>query len=275
MNNRVTALPRRKCLGIGFAAGMFSGLFGVGGGSVIVPGALSIPGVNERQATAASLLAISVMALVGSVFQVAYGNLRPLDALVVGVPACVGVLAGTAIQQRIHPATVRVLFATLLILVGALTITGLHPGQGHASTLGGVGAGCVGALAGMIAGLLGVGGGALFVPALVFFVGLTQRQAEATSLLAIVPVSLIGAASQYRYGNLDLSFTAPIALGSVPGALLGVAIVNLLPVRVVEVLFGLLLLWIAQRLLRRPAARAAQAGVAPGSERPGSPAGAP
>ncbi len=242
---------------------MFSGLFGVGGGSVIVPGALSIPGVSERQATAASLLSITVMALVGSGFQAAYGNLRPLDALVVGIPACAGVLGGTAIQQRIQPGTVRTLFAALLIIVGVITIAGLHPGQGHESTVGVVAAGAVGALAGVIAGLLGVGGGALFVPALVFFVGLTQLQAEATSLLAIVPVSLVGAASQYRYGNLDLRLAGPIALGSIPGALIGVAIVNLLPIRIVEILFGLLLLWIARRLLRRRARRSeptAQAG---------------
>jgi uncharacterized membrane protein YfcA len=251
VNTETSDPPRRKSLAIGFGAGVFSGLFGVGGGSVIVPGALSLPGVRERQATAASLLAITVMALVGSGFQAIYGNLRPLEALVVGVPATAGVLAGTAIQQRLRPETVRLLFACLLILVGALTISGLHPGQGHETALGIVAAAAVGAFAGVIAGLLGVGGGALFVPALVFFVGLTQLQAEATSLLAIVPVSLAGAASQYRYGNLDLKLAGPIALGSIPGAIVGVAIVNVLPIRLVEVLFGLLLIWIAQRLLRR------------------------
>jgi uncharacterized membrane protein YfcA len=278
VNTDKSVLPRRKCLTIGFGAGVFSGLFGVGGGSVIVPGALTIPGVRERQATAASLLAITVMALVGSGFQIAYGNLRPLEALVVGIPATAGVLGGTAIQQRIQPATVRTLFAGLLVIVGVVTIAGLHPGQGHETVLGVVAAGIIGALAGVIAGLLGVGGGALFVPALVFFTGLTQIQAEATSLLAIVPVSLAGAASQYRYGNLDLKLAAPIALGSIPGALVGVAIVNLLPIRIVEILFGLLLIWIAQRLVRRgrrARAAAAQAGAAPASEAPEGETGAP
>ena len=250
-----TALPRRKCLTIGLGAGVFSGLFGVGGGSVIVPGALSIPGVSERQATAASLLSITVMALVGSGFQAAYGNLRPLDALVVGIPACAGVLGGTAIQQRIKPGTVRTLFAALLIIVGVVTIAGLHPGQGHETTVGAVAAGAVGALAGVIAGLLGVGGGALFVPALVFFVGLTQLQAEATSLLA----SFRSPWSAQRVSTATATSTfaspGPIALGSIPGALIGVAIVNLLPIRIVEILFGLLLLWIARRLLRRRARR--------------------
>jgi uncharacterized membrane protein YfcA len=252
--------PLIKLSGIGFAAGMFSGLFGVGGGSVIVPGTLTIPSVRERQATAASLLAITVMAAVGSGFQAAYGNLRPLEALVVGIPATLGVLGGTALQQRLQPATVRALFAGLLVIVGLVTIAGLHPGQGHETALGVGAAGAVGALAGVIAGLLGVGGGTLFVPALVFFVGLTQIQAEATSLLAIVPVSLVGAYSQHRYGNLDLRLAGPIALGSIPGALVGVAVVNLLPARIVDILFGLLLLWIAQRLIRRGASRSRDSG---------------
>ncbi len=266
MNTAESTLARRRCLTIGFGAGVFSGLFGVGGGSVIVPGALTLPGVTERQATAASLLSITAMALVGSGFQAAYGNLHPLEALVVGIPACGGVLGGTAIQQRVSAATVRTLFGALLIVVGVVTIIGLHPGQGHETALGVAGAGAVGVLAGVIAGLLGVGGGALFVPALVFFVGLTQLQAEATSLLAIVPVSLLGAASQYRYGNLDLRLSAPIAIGSIPGALVGVAVVNVLPIRIVEILFGLLLLWIAGRLLRRRSTRAE-----PGTQGSGGP----
>ena len=133
-----------KTVSLGVAAGVFSGLFGVGGGSIIVPGALTVDGVDERGATAASLLAITVMALVGSGFQVAYGNLRPLDALVVGIPAIAGVLGGTAIQQRIEPATVRLLFAVLLILVGVATIAGLHPSPGRASVAGILGASAVG-----------------------------------------------------------------------------------------------------------------------------------
>ena len=109
------------------------------------------------------------------------------------------------------------------------------------------------------------------MPALVFSVGLTQIQAEATSLLAIVPVSLVGAANQHRYGNLDLRLAGPIALGSIPGALIGVAIVNLLPIRLVEILFGLLLLWIAQRLLRRATGGRATGGRATGGPTAGGP----
>lgn len=241
---------RRRGSLVGLAAGVFSGLFGVGGGVIIVPGALTIPEVDERAATAASLAVIAIMASIGAGAQAIYGNLHPLAGLVVGVPAAIAVLAGTAIQQRLPVRTLRWLFAGLLIVVGLLTISGLQPAHGQETALGLLAAALVGAIAGVIAGVLGVGGGALFVPALVFFVGLNQLHAEATSLLAIIPTSLVGAISQYRYGNLRPRLVKPIALGAIPGTLIGVVTVNLLPIRLTEVLFGVLLLWIARRLLR-------------------------
>jgi uncharacterized membrane protein YfcA len=109
----------------------------------------------------------------------------------------------------------------------------------------------VGFLAGVVAGMLGVGGGILFVPALVIFLGLSQVDAEATSLLAIIPVALIGAASQRRYGNLRPRDAAVLGALAIPGAVGGVAIVNAIPERVVEVLFALLLLYVAGQMVRR------------------------
>jgi hypothetical protein len=109
----------------------------------------------------------------------------------------------------------------------------------------------VGFLAGVVAGMLGVGGGVLFVPALVIFLDLTQVDAEATSLLAIIPVALVGAASQRRYGNLRPRDAAVLGLLAIPGAVAGVAIVNAIPERVVEVLFALLMLYVASGMARR------------------------
>lgn len=108
----------------------------------------------------------------------------------------------------------------------------------------------IGVVAGVAAGLLGIGGGALFVPALVLFLDLPQVEAEATSLLAIIPVALVGAARQHRYGNLRLRDGLLIGLLAVPGALAGVALVNVLPERALEIGFAGLLLFVATRLVR-------------------------
>jgi uncharacterized protein len=109
----------------------------------------------------------------------------------------------------------------------------------------------VGLLAGLVAGMLGVGGGILFVPGLVLFLGLAQVDAEATSLLAIIPVALVGAANQRRYGNLRLRDALLIGVLAIPGAVLGVTIVNAIPQRITEILFALLMLYVAGQMARR------------------------
>jgi uncharacterized membrane protein YfcA len=112
-------------------------------------------------------------------------------------------------------------------------------------------AAAIGFLAGAVAGMLGVGGGILFVPALVIGVGLSQVDAEATSLLAIVPVALLGAWRQHRYGNVRVGDGVVIGVLAAPAAVLGVAIVNAVPERVIEVAFACLMLLVAAQLVRR------------------------
>jgi uncharacterized membrane protein YfcA len=109
----------------------------------------------------------------------------------------------------------------------------------------------IGLAAGVVAGLLGVGGGVLFVPGLVIFMDLTQHQAEATSLLAIVPVAIVGAIMQDRYGNVRRSDALLLGLLSVAGAAGGVALANALSGKVLQVGFAVFMLFIAGQLVRK------------------------
>lgn len=102
---------------IGTAAGLFSGLFGVGGGTVIVPLLLLWLGFGEREATGTSLAAIVVIAAIAAGAQGAYGNVHVEEGVLVGVPAIGGVVAGTWLQQRVPPLLVSRLFAGVLVLV--------------------------------------------------------------------------------------------------------------------------------------------------------------
>jgi uncharacterized membrane protein YfcA len=102
---------------IGTAAGIFSGLFGVGGGTVIVPLLILWLAYGDREATGTSLAAIVVIAAVGAGTQASYGNLNYADAALVGIPALAGVLAGTWAQQRVPGRGVALLFAALLAAV--------------------------------------------------------------------------------------------------------------------------------------------------------------
>jgi uncharacterized membrane protein YfcA len=114
-----------------------------------------------------------------------------------------------------------------------------------------IGAIAIGLAAGVVAGLLGVGGGVLFVPGLVIFLSLTQHEAEATSLLAIVPVALVGAYRQDRYGNVRRREGLLLGLCSVVGAAAGVALANAVSGRALQVGFALFTLVVAVQLVRR------------------------
>ena len=101
---------------IGTAAGAFSGLFGVGGGTVIVPLLIFWFGFGERLATGTSLAAIVIVGLLGAIAQGGiYGNVHVVTGLLLAIPAVLGVIGGTAIQQRIPQRAVSYLFAALLV----------------------------------------------------------------------------------------------------------------------------------------------------------------
>jgi uncharacterized protein len=116
-----------------------------------------------------------------------------------------------------------------------------------------LGAIAIGFVAGCIAGMFGVGGGIVFVPGLVILLGLDQVDAEATSLLAIVPVALVGAWRQHGYGNLRLRDGITVGALAVPFAALGVVIVNAVPERAIELAFAALIVYVAIGLLRSDA----------------------
>jgi uncharacterized protein len=105
--------------------------------------------------------------------------------------------------------------------------------------------------AGAVAGLFGVGGGILFVPALALIAGLTQLEAQATSLLAIIPVSVVGAWQQQRYGNLRLRDGLVIGMLATAGGFAGVALANVLSDRALRVTFAALALATAVQMIRR------------------------
>lgn len=104
---------------------------------------------------------------------------------------------------------------------------------------------------GALAGLFGVGGGILFVPALTLAVGMSQVRAEATSLLAIIPVAAVGAWRQHAYGNVDLRAGAVVGALSAVGALAGVALANALPEHDLKIAFAVLAVAVAAQLVRR------------------------
>jgi uncharacterized membrane protein YfcA len=106
-----------RLLLIGLAAGFFSALFGVGGGIIIVPLLLLVGGFELRSASATSLAAIGITAAAGTITYAVHGDVEPVYAALVGVPASVGALAGTTLQQRLPVRTLSFLFAAVLVAI--------------------------------------------------------------------------------------------------------------------------------------------------------------
>jgi uncharacterized membrane protein YfcA len=114
-----------------------------------------------------------------------------------------------------------------------------------------IGAILIGIAGGLLAGMLGVGGGVLFVPGLVAFLSLSQHQAEATSLLAIIPVAIVGTYTQDRFGNVNRRDALQLGLLSLVGAAGGVALANALSGRALRDAFAAFLVFVAAQLVRK------------------------
>ena len=113
-------VERRRWLelgAIGTAAGVFSGLFGVGGGSIIVPLLVLWLGYETREATGTSLAAIAIIAAIAAGVQIGYGNVDFEHAALIGLPAVGGVLAGTWLQQRVSTKAIKLAFSAFLVLM--------------------------------------------------------------------------------------------------------------------------------------------------------------
>jgi uncharacterized protein len=107
-----------RLVAIGLVAGLFSALFGVGGGIVVVPLLMLATGFRTRPAMATSLAAITLISLVGAVTYALHGEVKPGAAAVIGLPAAVGAVAGAALQQRLATRTLSLAFAALLAGLG-------------------------------------------------------------------------------------------------------------------------------------------------------------
>jgi uncharacterized membrane protein YfcA len=108
-----------RLLGIGLVAGFFGALFGVGGGIVIVPLLVLLCSFDQRRAAATSLAAILLSSVAGAATYAVHGEVKPGAAALVGIPAVIGVLAGTTLQQRVPLHRLAYGFALLLAAVGA------------------------------------------------------------------------------------------------------------------------------------------------------------
>jgi uncharacterized membrane protein YfcA len=251
----VDSRTRRRWLtstiAIGAGAGALSGVFGVGGGILIVPGLVLLLGLAQKRAHATSLAAIVPIAVAGGIGYAVEGSVDWPAAGLLTAGAFVGTFVGTHALVRMPERGLRILFA-LFMLAAAVTLPLEATRTGAEIPLdpvNGAGLILVGAVAGLLAGLLGVGGGIVMVPALVLLLSLSQPVAKGTSLLVIVPTALVGSVRNVRRGDVDGRASAVVGLAGAAFAFAGSFVSVRLDPLVSAVLFGLLLVAMAVRLL--------------------------
>ncbi|MBP7342318.1 MAG: sulfite exporter TauE/SafE family protein [Smithellaceae bacterium] len=205
---------------IGLAAGLFGGLIGMGGGIVMIPLLVGWFALDQCRAQGTSL---AVLVFTGVSGALTYGYAGQIDwnaALILAVPAVLTAAAGARLADRLPGWQLKKVFGAFLIFCAVLLL--LKPVL--ASPLGGL-PDCAsffillvtGAVTGFLSGLIGVGGGAIMVPALILLAGFTQHAAQGTSLLVMIPTGLAGAFTHWRLGNV----AGRLLVGMVPGILLG------------------------------------------------------
>lgn len=258
--NTASTAPRLgRLLVVGLVAGFFSALFGVGGGIVMVPLLIAWLAFDVKSATATSLAAIIITATVGVIAHGSLGNVAWGYALLIGLPALGGLLVGLEIKDRLSSRSLTLAFAGLLTAVAiwlAVEPTAAESSQPSVTAGRAVAVIALGVLAGALAALFGVGGGILFVPALALIVGLPQLAAEGASLLAIIPVSLVGSWRQHRARMIRWRDAVTMGVASAGTAVAGALVADATPPRTLRVLFSLLVIFTAVQLARRVASRA-------------------
>ena len=240
-----------RVVAVGFAAGLLSGMFGVGGGILIVPGLMWVATMEQRRAHGTSLAAVLPIALSGLVTYVAndHVNLGVAGALIAG--SLIGTLLGTAWLARAPKRTLSLAFAAVLVVSAVRLLFEIGGSREHALTIGSaVVLVSTGFVAGVLAGLLGIGGGVVMVPAMMLVVGLAPVVAKGTSLAVIVPTAIIGTWRNRRNLNVDVRAGAIVGFAGAGTAVIGGVIADRMPDHVSNVLFGLLLVYMAARLVR-------------------------
>lgn len=249
---------------LGVVAGISSGMFGIGGGVVIVPALTGLFGFTLQGAVGTSLAAMLLpVGIFGALAYYRAGKLRLLVSMLVAIGLIIGGYFGAQLALSLPTAQLRQLYGLFLLYAAwrfAEPIRWWQAWRGMRVAVSGetlpetktqpVLLLLVGLGAGVISGMFGVGGGIVIVPALIALLNFDQKLAVGTSLGALLlPVGLGGVISYYDAGVLDVIAAAGIAAGLVLGAFIGAKIALGLPAATVKRLYGLFLLFVGLRFL--------------------------
>jgi uncharacterized membrane protein YfcA len=238
---------------VGACGGLLSGAFGVGGGIIMVPLLMWFVGMDQRRAAATSLVAIVPSAISGTIQYLVQGEVDVTAGLIVALGGVAGSLVGTKLLRTLSLGWLRWLFIALLVLVAARLFFEVPSREAQLVYSPGVVIALVGLgiVMGVASGLFGIGGGVILVPVLIAFFGLGDLLAKGTSLLAMIPTSVAGSASNLRAGMVRLSDGLIAGAAAVVASFGGVALAFWLPPQLAVILFAAFILIVVAQLVFR------------------------
>lgn len=208
---------------LGLAAGFLSGLFGVGGGIIVVP-ALLLLGIDQRLAAGTSVAAILPTSIVGAIGYAVSGNIDWLAGALLAGGIVAGAQLGSYLLAKL-PTRVLFWFFVLFLVVSIVSLWIVIPQRDDVielTVLSGSALVLVGLVTGVLSALLGVGGGIVVVPVLMFFFGASDLIAKGTSLLMMIPGSVSATIGNSRRDNVDLRSAAFVGIAACIASPLGI-----------------------------------------------------
>ncbi|NBX70394.1 MAG: sulfite exporter TauE/SafE family protein [Actinobacteria bacterium] len=234
---------------IGLIAGLMAGLFGIGGGFVMVPLFVLWLGMAQKRAHATSLLSVAFIGVAALLGYVNLGQIDWLAAALVTIGAVCGIFLGVRLLSKVSERTLSLIFALVLLAAALRLLFSSTPTQIFHGILAQMLLVIIGFFSGTLAGLLGVGGGIVIIPALIICSGIQPEVARGTSLVVIVVTALVGASLHHRLGNIDHRIAVYAGIAGIPSAVLGAYIGAHIASGVLVPLFCLLLIILAGQLV--------------------------
>lgn len=238
---------------IGLAAGFFGGLVGLGGGVIMIPLMVGVLKMKQHMAHGTSLVALVFTGLSGAITYSLNGSVDILAAVLLASTAIFTARAGVRFANTLPEWKLKKYFGMFLIFVACLLFIKPYLSQINEPITGWLKILIfllTGGFTGFLSGMMGVGGGTIMVPAMVLLAGFSQYTAQGSSLLAMVPIGMVGAYTHWRLGNVNTGILPSLILGILVGSYLGGSLAHLLPETALRIIFAVILIRTAVKNIR-------------------------
>lgn len=241
---------------IGFLAGAFGGLVGVGGGLVMIPLMVAVFRLSQHKAHGTSLFALIFTGIVGTISYKIKGEVDLFAGGILAISATLAAIAGARFANTLSEWRLKRSFGAFLVFASIMLVSKpyimSHYYLGITGTPKIIGLLSIGIFTGFLAGMMGIGGGTVTVPALAVLLNFSQHMAQGTSLFCMIPAGIMGSYTHWRLKNVSSELLPGLIIGIVIGTIVGSNTALVLPEGNLRILFSIIVCWTGLRFLKTP-----------------------